>query len=84
MALLAVGSFEVGFMLAQILSVISQDIITKPSISRELSSFERIFKKLYEDICSGTVSDRDEAVLAIQEHFTALTALTSSYRNIVE
>ena len=84
MALLAVGSFEVGFMLAQILSVISQDIITKPSISRELSSFERIFKKLREDICSGIVSDRHEAVLAIQEHFTALTALTSSYRNIVE
>jgi len=58
--------------------------VSRIAEQKEVLSFQRIFKKLYEDICSGTVSDRDEAVLAMQEHFTALTALTSSYRNIVE
>ena len=81
MTLIVVGSFELGFRLAQILSVISHELISKPSISRELLSFECIFKKLYEDISSGTLSDRDNVLLTIQENFSALVDLTSSYQN---
>jgi len=80
MVLIDAESFEIGYVLAQILRTIAFEIVNKPLISAELLQFEQRLKQLKEDICSNNAVDRDEVILTIQESFRELQELIENER----
>ena len=82
MCFIEAGSFETGFVLAQILRAIALFLVNQPSISVELLQIEQRLKQLKEDICSNNVAvHSDEAILIIDESFRKLEELKNSLEN---
>jgi len=77
MALVDIASFDIGFMLAEILRSIQYDIATRPLISAELSQFEKRFDELKENIKARNIVDRDEVILTILRSFRELQEMRS-------
>ena len=77
MALVDIASFDIGFMLAEILRSIQNDIATRPLISAELLQFEKRFDELKENIKARNIVDRDEVILTILRSFRELQEMRS-------
>ena len=77
MALVDIASFDIGFMLAEILRSIAYDIATRPLISAELLQFDQRFNELKENIRSNNIVDRDEVILTILRSFRELQEMRS-------
>jgi len=77
MAFVDIASFDIGFMLAEILRSIQYDIATRPLILPELLQFEQKFNELKENIRSSNIVDRDEVILTILRSFRELQEMRS-------
>ncbi len=81
MASFHVGSFELGFLLAETLKLIAVDKVLKPSRERELTALEERVEQLKEDIVSSRITDLSVFISLVRELFSDLSQIRNSYEN---
>ena len=81
MSSLHVGSFELGFLLAETFRLIAVDKTLKPSRVSELEALEERVEQLKEDIVSSRITDPRVFISLVREVFSELSQIRNSYEN---
>jgi hypothetical protein len=76
-----VGSFELGFLLAETFRLIAVDKVLKPSRVSELEALEERIEQLKEDIVSSRITDFSVFISLVREVFSDLSQIRNSYEN---
>lgn len=81
MSSLHVGSFELGFLLAETFRLIAVDKTLQPSRVSELEALEERVEQLKEDIVSSRITDFRVFISLVREVFSELSQIRNSYEN---